>query len=1133
MTGAMPWNWILASRRGWGLALGLLLAPAAWAQSTSGRISGTVADSSGAVLPGVSLTVTESGQHFTKTTTTDPRGAYVLVSLPLGTYTVTAELSGFRKVTKAGYVLVADGRLTVDFSLEVGGVAEALEVTAPGETVNTVSGEIARVVDREQVQDLALNGRNYMQLATLIPGAPVLDTNALNIMVGLGINTSINGSRGNSSLLLVDGGFNMDSGSNNSQISNVGIDFIDQVSIKTSNFSAEYGRNSGAAINVVTKSGSNDFHGSAYEYGRNEHLDSNDFFNDARGVSKAPLRYNDFGWSLGGPIKKDKLFFYAGEEWKKISRLSTFPLRTLPTSAMEQGDFSALPTPIRDPLTGLPFPGNIIPGNRITPDGRAIAAVYAKAAQAARSFTDRPVANNAFFQGDNPFNFRQDLIRLDLQQSQTQRFTARIILDDYDTVDPSGTFITSQIPTVPNDRKRPGRNIQLGHTWTLRSNLINEFKANAAWNGQRIPPIGDAWKRDTYGFTYPQLFSDGGPYKNSIPDTTINGYASFFGAARSLISPTTDIQFSDNLSWVKGEHTFKTGALVIRNRKDQNARSIYAGSVAFNPAGNPNSTGNAFADALLGNFRTYSEAQLDPVGFFRFWQAEGFVSDDWRASRKLSFELGLRYTWHQPMYTQANNMASFDPAFYDPSQAVTVNRRGTLVPGSGNRFDGMVRAGDGVPANELFRVPIGSTPTVLAVPAGVPRGFYGNQNLFAPRFSFAFSPADDGKTAIRGGVGLFYDRPEGNLLFGGGANGTLNDPPYNLSAQYENGNLAQPGGGSVPAPAPLGGIAAVDPNLKVPREWQWSVSFQRELPWGIFGEIGYIGTKGQNLIREPDINLPSFDVLAANAALPAAQRANMNFLRPYKGYSQIFQRVSDASSSYHAMQVYLAKRLGAFRCTVSYTLSRERDNASSNAAGTGGTETIDFALSRDYNYGPSDFDRPHIIVATWTWKLPFFKEEKGLGAVLGGWEVSGIARYQSGAPLNVTGNSIIGNRRADYIGGDPYLSGSNGSTTPGTVYWLNPAAFAPAPDSRLGNSTRGQFRGPSYKTVDLSLRKGFRLKGEVRLSIQADFFNAFNQTSFTTGTNASVSTNLADASFGTLTQVAPPRNIQLGARLSF
>jgi hypothetical protein len=1003
-----------------------------------------------------------------------------------------------------------------------------VEVISVGETVNTVSGEIARVVDREQVQNLALNGRNYMQLATLIPGAPVLDFNALNIMVGLGINTSINGSRSNSSLLLVDGGFNMDSGSNNSQISNVGIDFIQEVSIKTSNFSAEYGRNSGAAVNVVTRSGANDFHGSAYEYGRRERLDSNDYFANAAGVAKAKLNYNDFGWSLGGPIRKDKLFFYAGEEWKRIDRQTSPTFRTLPTTAMERGDFSALTTVIRDPLTGQPFPGNIIPPNRITPDGRAIAAVYATAAGKAASYTDRPIANNALFQDDNPFRFRQDMVRLDWQPSQSQRFTARILLDDYDTIDPTGTFITSQIPTVPTDRKRPGRNIQLGHTWTLRSNLINEFKANAAWNGQRVPPVGNAWQRDTYGFTYPQLYAGGGPYDNSIPDTTVNGYASFFGAARALISPTTDIAVSDNVAWVKGDHTIKFGGLGVRNLKDQNGRSLYAGSLAFNASGNPKSTGNAFADALLGNFRTYSEFQSDPLGYFRFWQAEGFVSDNWRVSRKLSVEMGLRYTWHEPMYTQANNMSNFDPSLYDPSRAVTVNRNGTLVPNSGNPLDGMIRAGDGVPSSELIRVINGNSPSVLAVPAGAPRGFYDTQNLFAPRFSFAWTPKGDGQTAIRGGIGLFYDRPEGNLLFGGGGNGPINGPPFVTSSSYENGNLSAPGGGSVPAPAPVGTIAAIDPNLKVPREWNWSVSLQRELPWGIFGEIGYVGSKGENMIREPDINLPSFDVLSANAALPAAQRANINFLRPFKGYTQIFQRVSDGKSNYNALQLYLTKRQGSLRWTASYTLSRARDNSSSNTVGTGGTEVIDVAADRGANWGPSDFDRTHILVATWTWKLPFFKDENGIGRVLGGWEISGIARYQSGAPLTVAGTSVIGSRRADFLGGDPYASNPTASTTPGVVQWLVPTAFAVAPDTRLGNSERGQFRGPSYRSFDLSFRKGFRIKGDVRVLFQADLFNAFNQTSFNV-----VSTNLANADFGRVTSAAPPRNVQIGARLTF
>jgi len=1108
------------------LLLVLLAASAAElrAQSTTGRISGTVTDSSAGVLPGVTVTVTQQGTGLSRTATTDPAGAYVFVSLPVGTYDVSAELSGFKKAVKTGYKLVTDGRVTADFALDVGGLTEVVEVSAPGETVNTVSGEIARVVDREQVQNLALNGRNYMQLATLIPGSPLLNDSALDIMTGLSIGTSINGSRGNASLLTVDGGFNMDSGSNNSQISNVGIDFIEEVSIKTSNFSAEYGRNSGANINVVTRSGSNDLRGSVYEYHRNEGLDANDFFSNARSVERSQLKYNDFGWSLGGPVQKNRLFFFAGQEWKLIRRSSTPALRTLPTRAMRNGDFSGITVAIRDPLTGQPFPGNIIPATRITPDGRSIANVYTAMEGLASSYEDRAIANNSLFQGDNPFDWRQDLLRVDYQPSQSHRLTLRLIRDSYDLVAPFGTFIDSNLPTIPTNRRRPGRNYQVGHTWTISPTLVNEFKANASWNGQRIPPNGDAWKRDTYGMTYPQLFSGGGRFEDSIPDTTISGYAGFNGAARSLLSPTTDIQFSDNLTWIRGSHTVKTGGMVVRNRKDQNGRSLYAGRLDFNPTGNTNTTGHAFADALLGNFRTYSEAGYDPLGFFRFWQAEAFVSDNWRLSRNLSLELGVRYTWHQPIYTQANNMASFDPARYDPARAMVVNRNGTLVPGSGDRYNGMVRAGEGVPQDELFRVPNGADPAVLAVPAGAPRGFYEDRHLFAPRFSFAWTPTGNAEMAVRGGLGLFYDRPEGNLLFGGGGNGPVNSPPYVLSSQFESGNLSAPGGGRVPALAPLGEIAALDPDLKVPRTWNWSLSVQRELPWGLFGEVGYVGSKGQNLLWQPDINQASFQDLAANAALPAAQRANTNFLRPYKGYSSIRMVLSEAEASYHAMQVFLSRRQGAFRWTASYTLSRSYDHANTN-----GADPEDYP-NRDFNWGPSDFDRTHIAVGTWTWQLPFFRQKSGVGRVLGGWEISGIGRYQAGAPLTVTANSAIGRRRADFVGGDPYAA-------EGPLGWLNPAAFAVPPEGRRGNSTRGQFRGPSLTVFDISLRKQFAITGDVQLQVQADLFNALNQTSLRfsaqSGTTTTSGLDLSTGGFGVLNQAAPPRNVQLGVRLTF
>jgi len=1108
--------------------LGLVAAVAA--QTTTGRIAGTVADASGAMLPGATVTATETRTGLTKTATTDAQGAYVFVNLPRGTYNVTAELSGFKRSSRTDNELVADGRLSFDFRLEVGAMTETLEVTAPGEAVNATSGEIARTVDREQVQNLALNGRNYLQLATLIPGAPLLELNSLDIMTGLGINTSVNGSRNNASLLMVDGGFNMDSGSNNSQISNVGIDFIEEVNIKTANFSAEYGRNSGAAINVVTRSGGNDFHGSLFEYRRDESLDANDTFSNRRidnrtgqTVARAPLDYNDFGWSLGGPIQKNKLFFFAGQEWKQIDRLTAPTSRTLPSRAQRAGNFGSIS--IRDPLTNAPFPNNTIPANRITADGRAVANVYTAMEGVAASYDDTLAADNAFFQDSNPFRFRQDMIRLDFQANEKHRLTLRVIHDNYDLEFPYGTFIDSQLPTVPTNRRRPGRNYQVSHSWTVKPTVINEFKAGASWNSQRIPPVGDAWKRETYGFQYPQIFQGTDRFENSIPDTTVQGYASFAGAARSLISPTTDISFSDNLTVINGAHTFKVGGLYIRNRKDQNGRSLYAGSLAFDPASNPNSTGNSFADALLGNFRRYSEAQSDPMGFFRFSQIEGFVSDNWRLSRTLSIEAGVRYAWHSPTHSQMNNMASFDPARYDAARAVTVNRNGTLVPGSGDLYNGMVRAGDGVPQEELVRIPQGASPLVLSVPAGAPRGFYPNRSNFGPRFSFAYSR--DEKMAVRGGVGLFFDRPEGNLLFGGNANGPINNPPYILSAQYENGNLAAPGGGTVPALAPLAGLASIDPNMTVPRSWNWSISVQRELLSGIFGEVSYVGSRGTNLIRNPDINQPSFEDLGANALIqPASARANTNFLRPYKGYSNIFMVQSDGESSYKSLQLFLSRRKGALRWTFSYTLSRSEDDGSANL-GTGAN--LEDYTSKDFNDGPSSFDRTHVVVGTWTYQIPLLRNNQSIaGRILGGWEVSGIGRYQTGEPLTITGNTSIGERRADLKdGADPYLAELVSPS--GAIQWLNLDSFAAAPEGRRGNSKRGEFRGPGFTVFDLSFRKQFGLTNRVKLGVQADLFNALNHVNYRNP--ATVVTTAA--TFGRITQAAPSRNVQLGARLTF
>ncbi|HEU0251495.1 MAG TPA: carboxypeptidase regulatory-like domain-containing protein [Pyrinomonadaceae bacterium] len=1119
--------------------LTLLACQSTFAQTVVGRISGTVQDSNGASVPNASIKVSNSANNLERTVTSDENGFYTVTNLPVGTYTIEAEQKGYKKALVSGQNVTADGRLTVDLKLEAGEVSETVEiVAAAGETVNTTSGEVARVIDRQQVQNLALNGRNYIQLLSLVPGVALINDDQLELSTSLATNNqSINGNRGQTNNVTVDGGFNLQSGSNASQINNVGIDYIQEVKIQTSNFSAEYGRNSGAQVSLITRSGGNDFHGSAFEFLRNDKLDARSFFAPVRPT----LRFNNFGYSIGGPIFKDKLFFFGGQEWKYIRRLSSAQRRTVPTLAELNGDFSfrlrgadgVVGTNddglLRDPASPNPcttanrsgcFGGNnvalrnIIPANRITADGLAIANVYRTSIGLATAFTNSPIGNNVTFQQPNPLDYREDLLRIDYRINAKHTLYGRYIHDKNELIDPFGTFINTQLPTIPSNRMRPGTSVQLSHTWMVKPTFINEAKMTGAWIAQRIPPAGDLWERETYGFAFQQLFSGGGRFENSIPDTTITGFASFFGAARSLVSPTTDINVSDTITWVRGNHTIKSGMSVTRNRIDQNARTTYAGQVDFNTGGNTRTSNNAFADALLGNFRTYSEQALDPVGFFRFTQTEAFVADSWKVNRKLSLELGMRYQFGMPIYTQANNLANFDPSLYNPAQAVTILANGNIdTTKGGNRFNGLIRAGNGVPAEELARVPGGDSAAVIAVPVGAPRGLYEGHHYLMPRVGFAYSPFDDNKTAIRGGFGMYYDRIEGNLIFP-----SLSNPPYATSAQFQNANLSNITGGSTTA-APFAQINAINPELDTPYTMSYSLNVQRELPYGIFTEAAYVGNLGRHLIRQPDINQPTFDQIRAN--LPPGPNVNLNALRPFKGYTAIRMRLSDSTSNYHGMQLYAAKRKGDLLMTTSYTWSKVLTDAS------GFNDNPEDPFNRKFNYGSATFDRRHVFALTYTYTPKMFSRTRGLAkALLDGYEVSGITRLQTGAFLTVTatGNSALGNRRADCISSDTLFP--NGERGPNN--WGNRAAFAPAPDSRRGTCGVGTLEGPGSQTWDFSVRRRFNLTEQFNLQFQADIFNAFNRTNF-----RDLDSNLNNAAFGTISTSGPPRNIQFGLKLTF
>jgi hypothetical protein len=1080
----------------WVSSIILSFAVIGYGQILVGRISGAITDPTGAPVAGAQVAITNTDTQAVRTVSTDNKGFYSVAELPIGRYKVEVNQAGFKKSSQSGLTLSADARLTANFTLQVGELSQSVVVEAHPEQLNTTSGEVAHVIDQRQVNNLPLNGRSYMELLTLVPGAAVTNPDQFSVNTSLSAtNQVVNGHRSNQNNITVDGVGNLDNGSNGSLINNVSPDFMQEVKIQTSNFSAEYGRSTGAAFNLATKNGTNQFHGAAFEYFRNDVLDARDVFSPA----KTELRYNDFGYNLGGPIIKNKVFFFIGEEWKRLRQQASPSRQTLPTLAELQGNFAGTSAKLNSN-----YPGNVIPASKITPDGQAIANVYKTVIPLAASYTNKATSNNTIFQTPNPLDYREDLGRVDYHINDKNTLYGRWV-DDYNSIylgfGPGGN-----LPITPEIRDRPGKSFLLNESWVVSPNIVNEAHLGASWNGQRYLNQGDTWLRSTQGFTFNRVLNPTGPYANGIPEVSITSFAGWYGPSRTLYSPTVEIEGGDTVSIVHGQHTIRTGVMIIRNRKNQNGRAEYNGQITFNTTGNPNTTGYALADALTGNFNTYTEAQYDPMGYYRYTEPSAFIDDTWKVFRKLSLNLGLRYEYFMTMYSLIDNLTNFVPALYNPAQAVKINSKGQIVPGSGNIYNGLQRVANGIPSQYKYLVPNADDPAVLAVPDGAPRGMYPNHATWSPRVGFAY--AVDDKTVLRGGFGLFYDRIQGNPTFY-----TLNNPPYVSSVSYNYGNLSNITGGATAPPAPFGTLQVTQPNLQVPYSEQFSFGIQRELPRHFFLETSYLGTLGRHLLVEPDMNQPGFSVLAS-----ASSTANENSLRPLHGYSKVQQFMSAATSNYHALQVQLSRRAGHVTFTAAYTLSKVLGNASSD------TENDLNYYNLYWMYGPLNYDANHVFTGSFVWDLPKLRSQPAfIRAPLGNWQFSGIIHLQSGFADNITGNtSILGGREADYIGGSTMLPNA------GPDGWFNPAAFAPAPQDRFGNSGNGNVREPGLQEYNLSVARFFNLTERINLQFRADFINAFNHPNY-----QAAQTDRSNSAFGTISSAYPPRNIQFSMKLAF
>ena len=1080
------------------LLLLLLSCGVGYAQST-GAIVGTVKETTGAVIPGAVVKITNQGTGITREIASDDNGRYVAESLPVGVYDITTEVAGFKRFAHKEINLNVADRLNIDIVMEVGQVSEVVTVQGGPPVVQTETGAINYLISGNQVTELAVNGRNFVQLAQLVPGA---SSTSRSDQIGVGVTgnkgVAFNGLGQGYSGWLVDGAQNTDVGNQNSLSTYPAMEAIGEFAILSSNYSAEYGTTGGANVLAVVRSGSKAFHGSAYEFLRNDRLDARNFFAPTR----APLRYNNFGYTFGGPFfipgryntSKDKDFFFWSQEWRIIRRGVTVQAQA-PTDAMRRGDFSELLNPsnpftgstvqIKDPATNQPFSGNVIPAGRINGNARTLLD------QLIPSPNRGGQALNFVGSPSVPTNFRQELIRGDHHFNERVQLMVRYIQDTFDDTPVTTLWTGSAFPTVNATIASPGKNLITKVTYAISPKTFNEFNFNVAANKIDIGLNGAATRPS--GLSIAEIFPEN--RANRPPNL---GFSQGWGGINFGSWPWNNknqvYTWSYTLGHIKGAHSLKMGGDYQWQIKDQDAFGPTNGN--FNFSGS--FTGNAIADFLLGVPNSYSELDIQRTGRYRYHQFEAFIQDDWKVSQRLTLNLGLRWFGIPHIFEKDNAVTTFVPERWSASQAPRVNPDGTIVPGSGNILgNGIVQAGDGIPK-------------------GMVKDYW---NTFAPRIGFAWSPLGNNKTVIRGGYGVGYYRVEGNDIYD-----FVNNPPFARTVNITNPPLNNPGGGAAAPPTPIS-LFSYDFAYKVPTAQTYSLGIQRELFKDAGLEIAYVGSRGTHLDHARNINQP-----LRTGRFDFDPRLNTNSisveaLRPFIGWSTIRQAENTGSSTYHSLQVNFDKRFSdRLKFQAAYTFSRGIGDVFDS-----GGRSVNALPQDSYNVraerGLLGFDRTHNLAINYIYELPFFKgRHDALGRVLGGWEISGITTVSSGptaSPGISTGRNGLATR-PDVVSNQPI----EGRKT--VEQWFNTAAFAEPAAGFFGNAGRNIIREPGIHKWDMSFFKNNRITESVNLQFRAEFFNIFNHASFN-----GIDTTFGSGSFGRVTSARDPRIIQLGLKLGF